>query len=78
MNTIILSVIGIVLLIAISFLFSVLEWTKGEKADQHLANIRKSLARKSDWLLNSKHEIDSSAFRRTKFGGKLNLSPNQR
>ncbi len=75
METIILSVVGIVLLIAIAYFFSSLEIMKGKKAEKQLDNLRKSLSRKSDWLLNAKNDINSPAFRRPKISSKLNIFP---
>lgn len=71
MKTIILSAIGIVLLVAIAFFFNALEILKNKKAAEHLANIRKALTRKSEWLMNTKNQIFPSAFRRTNFRRKV-------
>lgn len=71
MKTIIFSAIGIVVLVAISFFVNALEIMKNNKAAEHLANIRKALARKSEWLMNTKKELFPSAFRRTNLRRKV-------
>lgn len=73
MNTILYSVVGILLLIGISFLTSYLGESKKEKASKQLADFRKKLALNNDWLLHNSDKIVPTVFRRPIQNRKLNI-----
>lgn len=73
MNTLLYSIIGIVCLIGISYLFSSIGIRKNRKSDNRLSDFRKKLALTSNAVLNKQYKVDPAVFRRHVLPTRLNI-----
>jgi hypothetical protein len=75
MNTLLYSIIGIICLIAISYLFSRIDSRINNGSNSRLNTFRRKLALTANRMRSDEYKIDPTVFRRTLLKSKLHIFP---